>query len=113
MILEFPADNVPDFFFIPCDPFTHEELGYRENGTWRVEYDADALELLFNTNVRGKDPEIVALYEEAAERARLYGKMDSPARYIARGKLDVMNRGALFLALNGHGEAGERAEKGE
>ena len=92
MILEFAADNTPDFFFIPCDPITHEPLGERVNGTWCVDYDAGALALLFDANARGKDPETVALYEEAAERLRLYAKMDGPGRYIAIGKLEVMEK---------------------
>jgi len=80
------------FFFIPCDPFTHEPLGERVNGTWQVEYDAAESALLLEMNKRGKDPETVALYEEAAERLRLYAKMDGPGRWIARGKLEVMNK---------------------
>ena len=40
----------------------------------------------------GKDPETVALYEEAAERARLYSKLDGPGCWVARGKLDVMEK---------------------
>ena len=93
MILEFPANATPDFFFIPCDPFTHEPNGYRENGTWRVEYDeAEELPLLFEMNKRGKTPEQITDYEEAAERARLYSKMDGPGRWIALGKLEVMDK---------------------
>jgi len=92
MKLEFPADNVPAFFFIPCDPFTHEPQGELVNGAWLVDYDAEALALLLETNKRGKGPETVALYEEAAERARLYSKMDGPGRWIAQGKLAVMEK---------------------
>ena len=101
MKLEFPADATPDFFFIPCDPITHEPHGERVNGTWCVDYDAGALALLFDANKRGKDPETVALYEKAAERLRLYSIIegnwahsldDGVERMIARGKLVVMEK---------------------
>ena len=93
MKLEWSADATPDFFFIPCDPFTHKPRGELVNGTWRVEYDeAEELPLLFEMNKRGKTPEQIADYEEAAERARLYSKMDGPGRWIAQGKLAVMDK---------------------
>ena len=99
MILEWDAEKTETLckegkllFFVPCDPFTHEPNGERVNGTWCVEYDAAETALLIDVNKHGKDSKTVALYEEAVERAQLYAKMDGPGRYIAMGKLDVMEK---------------------
>ena len=66
--LEWPADNVPDFFFVPCAPFTHEPRGKCIDGVWRITFTEDELALLLEMNKYGKTVEQAAQYEEAAHR---------------------------------------------
>ena len=69
--LEWPADNVPDFFFVPCAPFTHEPRGKCIDGVWRITFTREELVLLLEVNKYNEmmKPVVARLAEETENGA--------------------------------------------